>query len=420
MLIARVKRVIASALVIGLATFIAPANSATIAGTKCTKIGATKTVSNIKYTCVKQGSKFIWNKGVTIVPVVKPTPTPRPSQMATPTPSPTSSPTQEQNSNPKPSPTPTVTPFEIPSQPTSFSNLLQNISGIPYSAWVKSHDKILKSQSVLGKTNILIGPNTRPDNSDPLVAMNLVSRLFSEYTQPKEVQLMYASDLDIDWGQNQINSFCGATDCGYNTGGEAKKACNIPVTPCWGAFAARNQKTGIPLMYQTASDWGKTDLNHIQGTLEAHEYFHTVQDIAVQQAGNGRMPRWLVEGSASWVQPAAVFYKDYDFYMSERNRVAGYILKQKYSASFLEDYLNPSTGLDWSSWDKYQDNFGFYDIGLLATEVMASVGGPNSVLALFKRVGDGQTFQEAFQSEFGISWNQGVKIIAEVISKESQ
>ena len=53
-----------------------PANSATIAGTKCTKINSTKTISNIKYTCVKSGKVLIWNKGVTIKAQVSPTPIP--------------------------------------------------------------------------------------------------------------------------------------------------------------------------------------------------------------------------------------------------------------------------------------------------------------------------------------------------------
>ena len=44
----------------------APAFSATIAGAKCNKAGATKTVNKIKYTCVKSGKKLLWNKGVAV------------------------------------------------------------------------------------------------------------------------------------------------------------------------------------------------------------------------------------------------------------------------------------------------------------------------------------------------------------------
>ena len=57
---------IVTALTFALIMTSAPAFSATIAGTKCTKVGATKTDSSKKYTCVKSGTKLIWNKGVAI------------------------------------------------------------------------------------------------------------------------------------------------------------------------------------------------------------------------------------------------------------------------------------------------------------------------------------------------------------------
>jgi hypothetical protein len=47
---------------------ITPANAATIAGTKCTKVGATKTVSGKKYTCVKSGKKLVWSVAVSTTP----------------------------------------------------------------------------------------------------------------------------------------------------------------------------------------------------------------------------------------------------------------------------------------------------------------------------------------------------------------
>ena len=58
-----------------------PANSASIAGTTCTKINSTKVVANFKYTCVKSGKKLVWNKGVSI----KTTPTPSLSPKPIPT-----------------------------------------------------------------------------------------------------------------------------------------------------------------------------------------------------------------------------------------------------------------------------------------------------------------------------------------------
>ena len=75
------------------------------AGAKCSKLGTTSIAAGKKFTCIKKGSKTVWNKGVAIK---KPAPTkptaigdpigavggtPTPTPMPTPTPTPTPSPT---------------------------------------------------------------------------------------------------------------------------------------------------------------------------------------------------------------------------------------------------------------------------------------------------------------------------------------
>jgi len=95
-----------------------PSQAATVTGTKCTKVGTTKTVSKVKYVCVKSGTKLIWKKG----PVITATPTPKPSVSATPTPSqsatvkPSASatPSPSQSATQSPSPTKSATPSASP------------------------------------------------------------------------------------------------------------------------------------------------------------------------------------------------------------------------------------------------------------------------------------------------------------------
>ena len=76
-----------------LSAFSMPSHAATIAGTKCTKVGTTKTTGGVKYFCVKSGTKLIWNKGSAVKTTAKATPkaTPKasasPSKTATPSPS---------------------------------------------------------------------------------------------------------------------------------------------------------------------------------------------------------------------------------------------------------------------------------------------------------------------------------------------
>lgn len=52
---------------------IAPAHASVKPGAKCNKTGATTIVSGKKFTCIKNGGKLVWNKGVTIkkVPAIK-------------------------------------------------------------------------------------------------------------------------------------------------------------------------------------------------------------------------------------------------------------------------------------------------------------------------------------------------------------
>jgi cytochrome b involved in lipid metabolism len=92
-----------------------PSQAATIAGTKCTKVGTAKTVSKAKYVCVKSGTKLIWKKGTAIAA----TPTPKPSVSATPTPTQSATPTPSQSATPKASVSATPTPSQSATQSLS-------------------------------------------------------------------------------------------------------------------------------------------------------------------------------------------------------------------------------------------------------------------------------------------------------------
>jgi len=67
----------------------ANANALSLAGTSCVKVGATKTVDGVKYSCVRSGKKLVWNKSA----ILKTTPAPTAKSSATASPTPTASPT---------------------------------------------------------------------------------------------------------------------------------------------------------------------------------------------------------------------------------------------------------------------------------------------------------------------------------------
>ena len=445
-------------------------------GASCKSVNQKSVYMNKTYTCIKSGKKLVWNKGVAVrkpapVAISTPTPTPSATPSPTPTPSATPSPTPTptpvvwrdplqgtpcaveyatmpnqifeltclkdsvgnpgstdnrlfwfQNNPPTggvptPTPTPTVKPWTPPTAPTSFGDVVAQADGIAYWAWKKAAQKIESSASKLGVMEIAISPNGVPDNPVPLVALNLVSRLSANYEEPKKVVIIYAGEKDIEWGQKQIDEFCAGQVCGYDVSGEAKKACNVPVTPCRGGVALRNNRTNIPLIYITASEWGKTERTHTSGTLEAHEYFHTIQDILLAKSSTDRVPRWLTEGSATWVQRASVYSSDFSKYEIERNlEINGILSRGKPTAAWIEKFLDPDYTTGWDKWNGNEyDPGAIYDVGAQATEVLVAIGGPDKFLDLFKITGSGKSFTQAFESIYGISWRDGVKIIANAI-----
>ena len=166
--------------------------SATISGTKCSKVSATKTVNNVKYTCIKSGKNLVWNKGV----AVKRAPTPTAVPTPTPTPSPTPSqikPSTEPTATPSPSPKPTG-----PAAPITLDNLDPEwTSVIAYSRM----QEFAKNQTKpnIDKT-LLLSPTveSRPYKLYIQGLDEVVSSLASIYKSPKFTVVLF-TELDSEW-----------------------------------------------------------------------------------------------------------------------------------------------------------------------------------------------------------------------------
>ena len=340
------------------------------AGATCKVLNQKVPYLNKTYTCIKSGKKLVWNKGVSI---------------------------------------PQATP--IPTPPSTFDDLVSHASGIAYSAWKKSKDQISASQSVLGKPTILIGPNTTLNYPSPLTAFNLASTLYSSSKQVKNIYAIYYSFKDINWAQKTFDSL--QDNPGNGNSSAAIHNCQTSAT-CWGASTSVNA-AGDGLMLIAV---GLIDPNHTSGTLEAHEYTHTIQMIQVPQ-GYGTLPRWLLEGQAEWSQAAATYSSNYNDYLKERRNNTNELFTNSslYTATWIATFLNPNPVSDWAYWSTYE-NWRLYDIGSLATEALVALKSPAAVMNLYTNVGNGQTFTQAFNTEFGISWADAVPILASAIAAE--
>jgi hypothetical protein len=294
--------------------------------------------------------------------------------------------------------------------PTGFQDLQARASGISYAAWSKSSQQIASAKSVLGKSTIIIGPNTTLSFATPLSALDLTSALYSLAKQVNNVYLIYYSQQDIAWAQTNFDSL---NDNSVGGLGAAANNCQTTST-CWGASTWLNIAGDGLLLIAV----GVQDLNHTSGSLESHEYTHTIQMIQAPH-NYASLPRWLLEGGAEWSQSAATYSGNFNKYLEERKRNTNDLLNNPsaYTPEWIATFLDVNPGTDWIYWNAF-DNWRLYDVGLLATEALVALNGPETVMKLYTDVGNGQTFMDSFNTEYGIAWVDAVPILAGAITAE--
>jgi len=301
----------------------------------------------------------------------------------------------------------------IPPEPTSLQDLVENSDAAAYWAWKKSSQKVLNGFSIAKTAIVEIGPNTTPDYLSPQIAIDLASKLYSDHKQNQELTYIYYQHEDTAWAQKKLNDFLGKYIQDWQKE-QAQSSCRAK-DDCFGAVAITHPKKHAGIVLVTASDAGKKDVNHISGTLEAHEYTHIIQDES-QGRFLGQVPRWQAEGEAMFAQAASIYHLDFLSYTVERERIIKELIKNpEISQSWLVDFINPDTGLTkWEVWDKYP-GWRVYDVGMLVTEILASLKGPESTIRLSLEVGNGLSYQKAFEKVYGTPWETAVPLIAQII-----
>lgn len=310
---------------------------------------------------------------------------------------------------------PSASAAKDPVVPTSWANLEKNYKGIAYGAWKKSSLEVASATPVQVKINSVIGPKSFVVNKNPQAAINLASRLFSKKAHPKAITFVFFTFADVAWAQRKIEEF---TNSDPNVVDEAKHLCESP-TRCESASARLNGNLDAIILI-AMSNWTKTDVNHTSGTLEAHEFTHTIQD---QPGGIAKKwvnaPTWIYEGHAEFAQAAAIYANSFPKYSTERNRII-VELKQSsmYSPAWLQKFINPS---NWenshTAWAKYP-GWRVYDVGFLASEILVSLKGPDSVIEMLEKISKGDNYATAFEKVYGIAWKEAVPLISKVIAKE--
>ena len=439
---------------------ILPANSASVAGTSCTKLNSTKTVSNIKYTCVKSGKKLVWNKGVALnpKPIASKSPDSIPSPAPTATqvetqpfdvcssadqgaskltskgtlvckkdsndkmrwlleesvPSPSPSKSNSTATTPAPSPTPTYSVVKL-----NFENLFENRSNISFTAWKNTAELIKSNKPKFGNLNLFTGPNTKPYFDDYPYALGQVSKMFPNNTEAKDILVLRFNYKDRDWAENKAKTFLSSSDYDqlvrWQQGPITRNICTDLNQNCQNSQQMTTQ-SGIAVILQGVEDVITQDMTgtirQTTGMLEAHEYFHSLQRIPIMFTGVQVWPHaWWREGSAEWVQNMAVSDLNFAQYSKYLTDDCFYTCSKMPEAD-LEEFLN-------TAYDNYVpskfDSWLNYSFGSHIIEVLVAINGPQSIIDMYEEVGKGLTFAAAFEKIYGISWTTAIPILSKTI-----
>lgn len=372
------RRAIIGSLLLVLAAPQASLGAVASPGKTCTKAGQTQVRAGLKYTCVKSGKKLVWSKGIKI-------------EVAVPVPTTTAAPAL-----------PT-----FPKDPTSFDDLVENYLGIAHGAWSKSREQILSSTPQTFDIESLVGPNTKLIFINPSMAYDKVSRLFPIAVQTSKISVITFNFDDREWASNQWKRLLPNSDTAWiqNAG--------CPTRPtCWGSSVSSDRETRI-LMTVGAEI---RDDNSMAGTLDAHEFTHVLQQtfIIPRVKDYQSPPTWIIEGQAHFAQHAAMYNDSYELYLKYRRSTSQELYSRpEITTNFLKDYFQVRQS---DSWFKTYDRWYQYDLGAMFVEVLVALKGPISTMELWKQVGKGQTFNDAFESIFGRSFETALPIISKAIA----
>jgi len=363
------------------------ASAAVKAGTNCTKAGVKKVDTAGKtLTCLKVGKKLIWNKAA-VNPVAK--------------------------QSPAPTPVTSVAPVAaVPTAPTSFDDLIQNYKGISYAAWSKSRAKILASTKTDFNYQLVLGPNSQLTNKDPTSAFNSVTRLYSGYAKPGDVYLLAFNFEDRDWAVKQMESIIPTASSRwiYDVACATKASCDGG-----GSFFDGSKKHLIVETMVIINE------NTTSGTLEAHEFTHSVQQMAMGAARPGTefitapwLPNWYWEGQARFAQNATIWFESFDSYLRLRNATSrGLFQDSKYDSKYIEEYFVINPNREWGNKHNRQRQ---YDLGGMFIEILTALKGPDSTMEMWKLAGTGVGLESAFERIYGLPFSKALPIMSKAIA----
>ena len=340
---------------------------------------------------------------------------------------------------------PITLPVEQSGQIT-FANMAAEHKSIPEAAWQRVQDVIASNQAVDIPTTISIGPTTGSTKEQILPLLQKEYRLWFGFTQPSAYLGLVYNGKDEPWAETEFAKLVAERNYKVNVADMTKRvmrdSCDFsnPTEP--------NCSGGNSLVFGDSTDggsfygvqepyWSEAKQNVGPMSQVTHEYTHNVQfaqwiGVPLKSGENNRadsahqvVPCWFQEGQANGIG-ITVWAPDLQTYIDGRK---GNVARQinsngpkptltDFSADKITSFLFDQDPLNCYQPGTNGDYQLGYSVGYAAAEALIAVGGPQSTMALLSRTASGDTWAEAFEAVYGISWQQGATYLGQALAAE--
>ena len=370
------------------------------AGAKCTKAGTTATASGKKFTCVKSGTKLVWNKGVAIKAAPNPSPNPvfkpvEPTPIPTPIPTPT----------PTPTPTPSVKPFvvnatakkafdiihsaRIQNPQLSFTYRIGNFAAPDVAKVVQKYvENAAQIYSLFLESPRVVTIHVFTEKDMPALSD---STFFTNQTGLKFFTDWWVKD------ESQINASYGALGTFYNS------ECSVSTNQCTGpaghaGAAYPSRATALTLDQHSLS-------------VPSHELFHVMQDF---YRFNGK-PQYLVTEEVKDLSMRPVFREGGATFMALSSSLTDFAQYED-GMNFYKDWAAKEFAADIKGLNSPEDvvsllvklerldrSARLYGLGVYLHEWLIANHGLDKFISLTKKHNVGKEFNELFTETYGMS-----------------
>lgn len=328
------------------------------AGQSCTKTGISSTYKGVKYTCIKSGKKLVWNKGVKVIPVAKPTTPSIPSPKVTPTsiPSPIESP---------------VAPV-VTVQGKAMSEMKKSLSPSQGTEFFKFHYSPRADKTIIEFIE-----------SDLRRSIDY----WRNYLKPSgPFNVFYGTQDDLDWMINAWKPYGHDSKGGFanDLRGRIDREGNYLNA---GAVPSENGSSHLSILRHTSLKINFGDYSFI-----THESIHVVQQN-LSSSNTAKFPCWLREGSANLFGSfLAVEFHNADYERTKRDQMYAYMQGSSgvnvggFSAAEWLKHLQDLEG-NFNGGCDYVYKFA-YGSGLLLSELLVADHGVGPMVEFWRSFND--------------------------------